>query len=421
MTLFKTDLTIIYCDSRRRDSTVAILLQELLKKRGQLSFVASRRNFSKILKLSTPANIVMIGQINIVYDLVYDGKTLKNRFKDTNIYFYPSEGYATDNEYHIMYPKRFNYRDTKKIFFWGRESLEWARRHLDIAPETLDNTGYPRTRMARIYSSLRNNKTAPKIGIVGRFAMLNDLYGVLPMEYVVTEFSLAKQHYKGAMVSRLHVESETIVTILRAVDFIMKNTGYRVSMRPHPNEDSASYAGLKQLFGDRFEISDEVDVADWLSGCTKIMGLASSTYIDASLINVPVICLDRVSGVVDQTMAYEPALRLIYQAAHLPADFDELTTLLAGDIEPKRCQLFADLIESNFTGEHADPIKHVAGSIAHIPACLTTALVKFSFEIADLLLVARDRVRKSTALDFEYSNAFHGRNRAFIKRYIDGD
>ncbi|MBK6637154.1 MAG: hypothetical protein IPG34_05400 [Rhodocyclaceae bacterium] len=266
---------------------------------------------------------------------------MKNRFKDTNIYFYPSEGYATDNEYHIMYPERFNYRDTKKIFFWGRESFEWVRRHLDIAPETLDNTGYPRTRMARIYAALRGEKKVPKIGIVGRFAMLNDLYGVLPMEYIVTEFAFAKQKYKGAMVSRLHVESETIVTILRAIEFIMKSTDYRVSMRPHPNEDPASYSGLKTLYGDRFEISDEVDVADWLSGCAKIMGLASSTYIDANLIDVPVICLDRVSGVVDQTMAYEPALRLIYEAAHLPADFDELTTLLSGNIAPKRSEVFS--------------------------------------------------------------------------------
>jgi surface carbohydrate biosynthesis protein len=421
MAFLKTDLTIIYCDSRRRDSTVAILLQELLKKRGQLSFVASRRNFSKILKLATPANIVMIGQINIVYDLVYDVKSLKARFKDTNIYFYPSEGYATDNEYHMMYPERFNYRDTKKIFFWGRESLEWVRRHLDIAPETLDNTGYPRTRMARIYAALRGKKIAPKIGIVGRFAMLNDLYGVLPMEYVVTEFSLAKQQYKGAMVSRLHVESATIVTILRAVDFIMKNTDYRVSMRPHPNEAPASYAGLKKLYGDRFEISDEVDVADWLSGCTKIMGLASSTYIDASLLDVPVICLDRVSGVVDQTMAYEPALRLIYEAAHLPADFDELTTLLTQDIAPKRSPVFSALIESNFTGEHIDPIKHVAASIAHLPARPTTALIKLAIEAADRLLVARDLLRKSPALDFEYSATFHGRSKAFIQRYLDGE
>lgn len=421
MAFLKTDLTIIYCDSRRRDSTVAILLQELLKKRGQLSFVASRRNFSKILKLATPANIVMIGQINIVYDLVYDGKTLKDRFKDTNIYFYPSEGYATDNEYHMMYPERFNYRDTKKIFFWGRESLEWVRRHLDILPETLDNTGYPRTRMARVYAALRGDRKVRKIGIVGRFAMLNDLYGVLPMEYIVTEFALAKQQYKGAMVSRLHVESETILTILRAVDFIMKNTDYRISMRPHPNEDPASYAALKKLYGERFEVSDEVDVADWLSGCTKIMGLASSTYIDASLIDVPVICLDRVSGVVDQTMAYEPALKLIYETAHLPADFDELAALLTGDIEPKRSQVFSALIESNFTGERADPIKHVAESIAHIPARPSTALIKLAIEAADRLLVARDRLRKSTALDFEYSSAFHGRNRAFIQRYLDGE
>lgn len=421
MVFIKTDLTIIYCDSRRRDSTVAILLQELLKKRGQLSFVASRRNFSKILKLATPANIVMIGQINIVYDLVYEGKALKDRFKDTNIYFYPSEGYATDNEYHLMYPERFNYRDTKKIFFWGRESLEWVRRHLDIAPETLDNTGYPRTRMARVYATLRGDKIAPKIGIVGRFAMLNDLYGVLPMEYVVTEFALAKQQYKGTMVSRLHVESETIVTILHAVEFIMKNTDYRVSMRPHPNEDPASYAGLKKLYGDRFEISNEVDVADWLSGCTKVMGLASSTYIDASLIDVPVICLDRVSGVVDQTMAYEPALKLIYESAHLPANFEELTTLLAADIDPKRSKVFSALIESNFTGEHADPIKHVAASIAYRPARHTTALIKIAIEAADRLLVARDRLRKNTALDFEYSAAFHGRNRAFIEKYLNNE
>ena len=80
-----TKLTLIYCDSRRRDSTVAILLQEFLRKRKQISFISSRRNFSKILKLATPENIVVIGQINIVFDLIYDGKKLKERFKNTNI------------------------------------------------------------------------------------------------------------------------------------------------------------------------------------------------------------------------------------------------------------------------------------------------------------------------------------------------
>jgi surface carbohydrate biosynthesis protein len=393
----------------------------MFKARGQLSFVASRRNFSKILKLVSPANIVMIGQINIVYDLIYDGRILKDRFKETNIYFYPSEGYATDNEYHIMYPQRFSYRETKKIFFWGRESLEWARSHLDISPDALDNTGYPRTRMAHVYAAIREDRLVPKIGIVGRFAMLNDLYGVLPMEYVVNEFAHAKQQYKGVMVSRLDVESKAIVTILRAVEFIMKHTDYRISMRPHPNEAPASYAALKERYGERFEISDEVDVADWLSNCTKVIGLASSTYIDASLIGVPVICLDQVGGVVDQTMAYEPALRLIYETAYLPADFDELTALIISEIEPKSSPVFSALIESNFTGEHADPIRHVATSIAHVPATPIAALIKFAIEVADGLLVARDRLRKSAALDFEYSAALHGRNRVFIEKYINGE
>jgi hypothetical protein len=82
----------------------------------------------------------------------------------------------------------------------------------------------------------------------------------------------------------------------------MNHTDYSVSFRPHPNEDPASYAKLKVRYGERFEISEEVDVADWLAGCSKIIGLASSSYIDASLIGIPVICLDRLAGVISDTL-----------------------------------------------------------------------------------------------------------------------
>lgn len=414
----KTNVTIIYCDSRRRDSTVAVLIDEFLKQRKQISFISSRRNFSKILRLSTPKNIIVIGQINIVFDLIYDGKILKDRFRESNIYFYPSEGYATDSEYRSMYPDRYNYRDIRKIFFWGRESLDWVRKHVDVCANTLDSTGYPRLKMARVYAQLKQKPERKKIGVVGRFVLLNDLYGVLPMEYIVAEFAGAKD-YKEGQLKRLSVEGQMFGTMLRAINYIMDHTDYTVSFRPHPNETPKSYAKLKARYGERFEISEEVDVAEWLAGCSKILGLASSSYIDASLIGIPVICLDRMAGVINDTMIYEPALRLIYETAHLPASFDELVELLTSNIEIRRSDVFDDLMKSNFIGEHDDPIKHVAESIQLVRPNLTTRVVKFAIECADYLLLVKDIIKKSSALEFEYSAIYHGRNPEFIRRYLD--
>jgi len=418
MIFFKTDLTLIYCDSRRRDSTVAILIAEMLKRRGQISFISSRRNFSKILRLSTPKNIIVIGQINIVFDLIYDGDNLKNRFRKTNIYFYPSEGYATDNEYKAMYPDRYDYKDVKKIFFWGSESLQWVQNHVEIDSNVLENVGYPRLKMAKVYYQLKQKTKHQKIGVVGRFVLLNDLYGVLPMEFIVTEFGGSKD-YKGAMLKRLSVEGEMFRTILRAVDYVMAHTDYTVSFRPHPNENPASYSKLLDRYGGRFEISEEVDVADWISGCSKIMGLASSSYIDASLMGVPIICLDRMADVIEDTMIYEPALRLIYETAHLPSDFDELVWLLTSDISIRKSPVFDELIKSNFIGNYDDPIRHVAESIQHVPRKFTTLAIKFAIEFADNFLMMKHRITKNRALEFEYSNAFHGSNMLFVEKYLN--
>ncbi|MDG1143714.1 MAG: hypothetical protein P8N92_03550, partial [Burkholderiales bacterium] len=191
MGIIKTNLTLIYADSRKRDSTVAILIKEFLSRKKQLSFISSRRNFSRTLGLITPANVIVIGQINILYDLIYSGKVLKKEFEGMNIYFYPAEGYGTDVEYALMYPEKYNYKDIKKIFCWGVKPLNWVAGNVDIQRATLDNTGYPRIKIAKTYAELQDSRRT-KIGIVGRFAMLNDMNGVLPMKYIFSEFTNEK-------------------------------------------------------------------------------------------------------------------------------------------------------------------------------------------------------------------------------------
>lgn len=418
MGIIKSNLTLIYADSRKRDSTVAILIKEFLSRKKQLSFIASRRNFSKALRLITPANVVLIGQINILYELIYSGKVLKKEFEGMNIYFYPSEGYAMEHEYNQMYPAKFNYNDTQKIFFWGANSLKWAESNVDIKREALDNTGYPRIKMARIYAGMQDSKRV-KIGFVGRFPILNDLYGVLSMKYILEEFANGKP-YQALQVSRLEAEGRTVPIMLKTMRFIIDKTDFAISFRPHPNEDRRTYEVLKNFFGERFEISEEVDVAEWMAGCDKIVGLASSSYIDASLVKVPIICIDNLSDVVEETKKYEPALKLIYEVAYLPQTFEELTSLITENIEIKKSEIFDELMRSDFIGDHDDPIKHVADSVVFKRRNIATWIIRAGLVFMDMLLLGRALLRKSTALDFDYSPVLHGKNKRFIERYING-
>lgn len=419
MGMVRAELTLIYCDSRKRDSTVAILIKEFLSRSKQLSFISSRRNLSKILKLITPVNIVIIGQINILYDLIYSEGVLKNEFYGMNIYFYPSEGYAMEHEYRLMYPERYDYNNLKKIFFWGGGSLDWVKRNININRNILDKTGYPRNKMAKVYASMRNSECM-KIGFIGRFPILNDLYGVLPMQYILEEFSKDGE-YQALQVSRLEAEGRTVPIMLRIMKYIVEETNYRIGFRPHPNEDRRTYNILKEIFGSKIEISEEVDVAEYMAGCDKIVGLASSSYIDASLVGVPIICIDKLSNVISETEKYEPALKLIYDVAYLPETFDELKVLIKKDISIKKSKVFDDLIKTDFIGDYNDPIFHVAKSVQFTRKKISTYGVKVILYLMDALLIAKVLLKKSSNIDFDYSSMIHKKNKRFIDRYINSD
>ena len=420
MGILSTKLTLIYCDSRKRDSSVAILLKEFLKGKNQVCFISSRRNFSKILRLVTPANVVVIGQLNILYDLIYVDRTLKTEFEGMNIYFYPAEGYAMDYEYRMMYPERFTYKHIKKIFFWGRENRDWVAKNVEIRQDQLDNTGYPRLGFAKAYSDIRDPIVRKKIGIVGRFLTLNDIEGMRPMKYILNDFTrgMFGRPYQAVSVKRIVAETESIATVLRVIGYIIEHTDITVSFRPHPNEDRRSYEQLKDFFRGRVEVSEEVDAAEWLAECSKIIGMASSSYIDAFLNKVPIICLDKLTDVVEETLAYEPALKFVYDAVYLPETFEQLTAYLDQEVAPKESPIFEELMRTNFIGDFDDPIKRVADTVQASPGSIRTLFIKAGLDAFDFLLTTRDRLRGRLALDFDYSAAIHKENKRFVSRYL---
>ena len=419
MGFFNSKITIIYCDSRKRDSTVGIILKKFIEMKGGLAFVSSRRNFSKILKITSPQNVLLIGQINILFDLIYEGKNLKKDFIGMNIYFYPAEGFAMSNEYKIMYPERYNYYDLKKIFFWGTGSYDWAKKNLDGPDYIFDKTGYPRLKMAKVFSFLKKPATK-KIGFVGRFPILNDLNGVLSMRFLIEEFT-SNNRYKSIQLSRLQAEGRAVPIILKTIKHIIDNTSYSVSFRPHPNEDRKTYIILRNFFGSRFELSNEVDVAEWMAGCEKIIGLASSSYVDAALANIPVICLDKISETIEDTAIYEPALKDIYEIAYLPETFDDLINLINDDIKLKKSNSFDKFLKNEFIGNAEDPIKHVADNILISKPTLISYLTCFGIEICDFFLLMVNKMKNNASIDFDFSSYEHKRSDNFVNEYINFD
>lgn len=417
MGFFNSKITIVYCDSRKRDSTVGMILKKFIEIKGGLVFISSRRNFSKILKIISPKNVLMIGQINILFDLIYEGKNLKKEFIGMNIYFYPAEGFAMPNEYKMMYPKRYNYFDLKKIFFWGEGSYDWAKKNLDAPAYVFDKTGYPRLKMAKVFSFLKEDSTK-KIGFVGRFPILNDLYGALSMRFLLEEFTSSKS-YKATQLSRLQAEGRTIPVMLKTIKYIIDSTQYSVSFRPHPNEDRKTYLILRSFFGSRFELSDEVDAAEWMTSCQKIIGLASSSYVDAALANIPIICLDKISETIEDTGVYEPALKDIYEIAYLPETFDDLTNLIDEDIKIKKSNTFNKFLENEFIGNAKDPIKHVADNVEISKPSFITYLTCLGIEICDYLLLKINKMRANHSVDFDFSSYEHKRADNFVDQYIN--
>jgi surface carbohydrate biosynthesis protein len=400
----KTEIILLYSDSLRRDFSTCYIIKKILRYRGYRSFICSRRNFSVFLTFLRPKKVFVIGQINMVYaeKIIQEAKEGK-----IEIHFMPAEGFAMNSEYVVMYPKEFDYSFLTSIFFWGSNSMEWFRANRKIDdPGKLHLTGYARLPIAEGYlNNVRREKS--RIGIIGRFPVLNDIYKRSTMSFCLVEH-LVEERTK--VLSRIDAESRAIIFYMDLFDEILNDTNYIISLRPHPNEDSSTYSVLHKRYGDRFELNFDLDVADWMSSCDKIMGLASSSYIDAFLVKKPVICLDLVLGTYNSTLNFDPALEFMYQGSYLPKDRQELLILLKDkDLSPVTSNSFKELISSDFVGGSEIVFDSIVSKILFTPtnAKCFDFIVDLALKFLDFILATRHKFMKNNSLQFDYSSYYH--------------
>lgn len=400
--LFRTNIIFLYADSLRRDLSACFIIQEELRSRGFRVFICSRRNFNYFLRAIMPSKLFVIGQIDMIYS-----KRIIDEAKAgaLSVYFMPAEGFAYDCEYIGMYPVKYDYSFLKTVFFWGKNSLTWFKNNRSIdEPSKLIQTGYSRLPIAKAYADLiqRNEK---KVGFIGRFPALNDIYSRSVMSFYVG--NPKDDRYKT--MARLDAESKAINCYINLFERIINETDYIISLRPHPNEDLNTYKPFIEKYGARFEINNAFDVAEWMTECKTIVGLASSSYIDACIVKVPVICLDALLGSRESTSQFDPALEWMYESCYLPESEEEVISLLSKDLAPIATPRFQGLLLDDFTGDTPVVFDNVLNSLTEVKTrkrLFDFALIKLMI-FFDFILASRHYLKKNNALQFDYSYYYH--------------
>jgi len=400
----QTNVIFLYTDSLRRDFSTCYILQETLQALGYKTFICSRRNFLRFIRFVLPAKLFIIGQVNMLEDSFF---LRENQKEGNEVFFMPAEGFAADEEYITMYPEDIDYSILNAVFFWGKNSLKWFSDHRTIDDNAkLIRAGYARLPIAREYDHLVNIK-AKRIGFVGRFPAINDLYERSVMSFFLNETT---ERGRSQLVGRLNSESNAILCYLNLFDYIINETDYIISVRPHPNEDASVYDALLNRYKGRVEINNVFDVAEWMAGCNMIVGLASSSFIDAHLVGTPVICLDKLLNSQESTLHFDPALKWMYESCYLPDDISEVHTLLQSDqLEALSNETFNELIDNDFRGESELVFDQIISKVVERPleVSIFDKGLLLLLKAVDFILASIHYLCRNKALQFDYSSFYH--------------
>ncbi len=368
-----------------------------------MCFIGCRRNLKRFVKYIHFESILIIGQINMFSEHpdVFDEGTL------SNLIFYPAEGEAADTQYEVMYPRNFNYNLLSSIVFWGAKPKEWFEKNRIMNIEKLVIGGYSRGQIAQLYKD--NNKREKKIGFIGRFGLLNDLYGRGPIEHYFNEMMWTGGDLNDNikfLEANTNAEAAALSGYIKLISYLINKSDYKISIRPHPNENHESYSKLITYFGGKLEVDMSTDAADWTSTCEKVVGMGSSIYIDCFFTKTPVISVDEFLNLKTFTLQYNPTLHYVHDGAYLPKSLESACELIVTkDLAPVYNERFEKFIENNYFPTNIKPINILTNAINELStkAKILDAALLIGLLVVDELLALKNLLRNRERLMFDYS------------------
>jgi len=403
-------LVIIHIDTLRREYSYCYLIKKGFEQLGYRVFLVSRRNFKAILSIISPEILV----ISHCHDSQSD--FIKKISDKTNIYNVPVECLGDEKYmYPLMYPEDFDLRSIKGIFLWSNYFREWLINNREIDPEKVYCSGSPRVSMSKYVEKKKTNV----IGFIGRFEFLNNFQREPALQSLLM-MTKQRKHF----LQRSFAEIEGVLIYIELIDYLINN-GYKVSIRPHPQERILTYDVLKEKYKGKLAIDDGVDFLGWLESVDLVVATISTSLTETYLTGTPIISVDSMFKE-NYMKNYEKWTEKYMSIAYTPSSMDETKELFKKDLNGKQSHPEMDEFLERFYGikggEGFDGLENIVRVIHQeriknnkIP-WIRYMFGRVIFLFLDIILLMKSYYRKSIYREFYYNYCcFWNKPSSFMK------
>lgn len=310
---------VIRTTAARRDAAPAVLLAKLLERMGCRVMVTSTRDFAKSLIHWKP-HVAVINSPN-------RGPETAKLAPQSRIVFFDAEGFLpsgfTLTELWERNPENLAALDL--VLVWGRKVLEQCAER--VPKDELSKfhvVGNPKLDFVRyLPEKLKKTKGNKSLGVIGRFSTINQYEGV----------PIVRTLPNPGNIDRIINECRSFNGLYYAIEAILEKTDYKISIRPHPNEQIESYTQyVIPRFGKehehRFEIDSSIDFVQWAVRQDALISPTSTSFLEAYLLRIPVINVDKIAGTNEFYQAYATVSAEWQGGGICPASLEELTAVL---------------------------------------------------------------------------------------------
>lgn len=296
----------------RRDSGAGLVLKGFLEKMNHKAQVTSIINYQKWLKYWNPDFLVIFTPGK--------AKKIKSLRKNIKIIFVDGEAFqlTTDHRAKLFLEDKEEF-DSLDMILVGSELIkkEFGERGLDISK--IHVVGDTRFDIVKYFMRRKEKSKRKDIGFSGSFPKINQHQGDPVIKNL---FMDRKLKYAVASLYEFNL-------FFKALIYILKNTDYNISLRPHPNESSENYekfiiGKIEKKFQKRLSIDTSLDYAIWASSLKCIVSSSSTSIIQATLVGTPVLNLSKMAGQQDYWNNHSSSMKNCNETSTMLKDFEDL-------------------------------------------------------------------------------------------------
>ena len=312
------NLVVIHIDTLRREYPYCFILKKAFEKLGYKVLLTSRRNSRFLCWIFSPKILILSHSFSLPQRYLHKLREF------TDIYIIAVEVVGDES---LMYPTDFpEYVDVscfKGIFVWNEHYKNWLIQKRNAPKEIVYDSGSPRVCLCKYVDRGKKTKT---IGFIGRFEFINTFYdAALPLEQILN-MEEDRKHF----LFRWLAEIEGAAIYRDLVDDLVKK-GYKVSIRPHPQERVHTYDYFTKKYGEKVSINNDVDLIGWLEGIDVVIATLSTALTEAYILEKPIVVIDKIFQV-NYMIHYEKWIETYMSVAHTPGSMEEIGSLLAKEL-----------------------------------------------------------------------------------------